>query len=253
MKYPAARRSDQVDEYFGKKVADPYRWLEDPDSPETKAWIEAENVITFSYLEQVPQRPAIKQRLTQLWDYEKYGVPTQRGGRYLYTRNDGLQNQSVLYVADALHAEPRMLLDPNTLSADGTVALTGYDLSEDGKLLAYGLAEKGSDWQQWKVRDVATGEDLKDHLRWVKFSGISWARDGSGFFYSRYDEPKKDAELTGTNYYQKLYFHRLGKPQSDDRLIYERADEKEWGFGGEVTEDGRFLVVSVWRGTDART
>lgn len=252
MEYPAARRGDQTDLYHGTKIDDPYRWLEDPNAPETRAWIEAENKVTFAWLATVPQREAIRQRLTKLWNYERYGVPTHRGTNYLYSRNDGLQNQSVLYTTPSLAEPPRALLDPNKLSAEGTVALTGVELSDDGRLLAYGLAAAGSDWQEWKVRDVATGEDLPDHIRWVKFSGASWTPDARGFYYSRYDEPAADAALTGVNYYQKLYYHRLGTPQSDDKLIYERADQKEWGFGGAVTEDGRYLAVSVWRGTDPR-
>ncbi len=250
--YPEARRSDQSDDYHGVKVADPYRWLEDPDSPETRAWIEEENKLTFSYLEQIPQRDWIRERLTKLWNYEKYGVPEQHGGRYFYTRNDGLQNQAVLYWAPSLDAEPRLLLDPNELSAEGTVALTGTAISEDGKLLAYGLASAGSDWQEWRVRDVESGKDRDDHLKWIKFSGASWTPDGEGFFYSRYDEPAPDAQLTGQNYYQKLYYHRLGAPQAEDKLIYDRPDEKEWGFSGHVTEDGRYLAISVWRGTERK-
>ena len=250
--YPETRKSDQVDTYHGTEVADPYRWLEDPNSEESRKWIEAQNKLTASYLEQVPERAWIKQRLTKLWDYEKFGVPTQRGGKYLYSRNDGLQNQSVLYVADGLDAEPRELLDPNKLSEDGTVALTGYESSDDGRLLAYGLATAGSDWQEWRVRDVETGKDLEDHLQWVKFSGVSWTPDGKGFYYSRYDEPSAETKLTGTNYYQKLFYHKIGTPQSEDRLIYKRDDEKEWGFSGHVTDDGRYLIISVWRGTEQK-
>ena len=252
IKYPAARRSDQVDDYHGTKVPDPYRWLEDPDSPETRAWIEAENKLTFSVLETIPQREAIRRRLTELWNYEKYGVPEARGGRYFYTRNDGLQNQSVLYWAPALDAEPQTLLDPNALSKEGTIALSGAAISDDGKLLAYGLATAGSDWQEWRVRDVATASDLDDHLKWVKFSGASWSHDGRGFYYSRYDEPKADQELTGQNYFQKLYYHRVGTPQSQDKLLYQRKDQKEWGFHGQVTEDGRWLIIIVTHGTERK-
>lgn len=252
MKYPDARRGNEVDDYHGTKVADPYRWLEDPNTDEVKAWIKAENEVTNAFLDAIPERAAIGARLTKLWDYEKFGVPTVRGGQYFYSRNDGLQNQSVLYVASSLDATPSVLLDPNQLSADGTVALTGYELSDDGRLMAYGLAKAGSDWQEWRVRDVATARDTDDHLQWVKFSGASWAHDGSGFYYSRYDEPAKDAEFTSVNYFQKLYFHKLGTPQSADALIYERRDEKEWQFHGEVTEDGRYLVIHVSRGTERK-
>ncbi len=250
--YPDSPRTDHVDEYHGAKVPDPYRWLEEVDSPETKAWVAAQNKVTFGFLEQIPQRGKIKDRLTQLWDFERFGMPEKRGDRYFYTRNDGLQNQAVLYVADSLDATPRVLLDPNKLSADGTVALAGWTASEDGKLLAYGLAGAGSDWREWKVRDVATGIDLPDQVKWVKFAGASWATDGSGFYYSRYDEPKPGEQYTGINYFQKLFFHRLGDPQANDKLIYERSDQKEWGFDGSVTEDGRYLIISVWRGSERK-
>ncbi|WP_026733028.1 prolyl oligopeptidase family serine peptidase [Fischerella sp. PCC 9605] len=250
--YPPSRKSDRVDNYHGTLVADPYRWLEDLDSEETKAWVEAQNKVTFGYLEEIPVREKIKQRLTKLWDYEKYSVPFKEGDCYFYFKNDGLQNQSVLYTLKSLADTPKVLLDPNTLSEDGTIALSGLSISEDGKLLAYGLSTAGSDWQEWKVRDVETGKDLKDHLKWIKFSGASWTHDGKGFFYSRYDEPKEKSELADVNYYQKLYYHQLGRPQSEDTLIYNRPDEKEWGFDGSVTEDGRYLIISVWLGTDSK-
>lgn len=250
--YPAARRAEQTDDYHGTTVADPYRWLEDPDSPETREWIEAENALTFDFLAQIPARAAIQERLTALWDYERYGTPYLQGGRYFYGRNDGLQNQSVLYVTESLDAEPRILLDPNTLSADGTIALAGYSISEDGKHMAYGLSAAGSDWNEWHVRDVDTGQDRADHLRWVKFSGASWAKDGSGFYYSRYDAPTEGAELQQANYYQKLYFHALGTAQDADVLVYERPDEKEWGINGHVSEDGRYLIVYIRQGTERK-
>jgi prolyl oligopeptidase len=250
--YPAARKGDQVDDYHGVKVADPYRWLEDLDSEETRAWVEAENKLTFSFLEGIPARSAIKERLTKLWNYEKYGVPFKEGSRYFYTRNSGLQNQSVLYSVTSLDGQPQLLLDPNTLSTDGTVALSGMQISNGGKLLAYSLSASGSDWQEWKVRDVETGKDLSDHLKWVKFSGASWAHDNSGFFYNRYDEPKGDS-LKETNYFQKIYFHKIGTPQSDDTLVYERPDQKDWLFGANVTEDGNYLIITVFQGTDSKT
>ncbi|MBW4648324.1 MAG: prolyl oligopeptidase family serine peptidase [Kastovskya adunca ATA6-11-RM4] len=250
--YPSTRKSDQVDNYHGTKVADPYRWLEDPDSEETKAWVEAQNQITFGYLNEIPAREKIKQRLTQLWNYEKFGIPFKEGNRYFYFKNDGLQNQSVLYTQTSLDAEPRVLLDPNTLSEDGTIALSGLAISEDGNLMAYGLSTSGSDWKEWQVLDVETGENLPDHLQWVKFSGASWTHDNQGFFYSRYDEPNQATQYEDVNYYQKLYYHKLGTPQSEDLLIYERPDQKEWGFSGGVSEDGRYLIVSVWLGTDSR-
>ncbi len=250
--YPQAAKVEHVDDYHGTLVADPYRWLEDPDSEATKAWVEAENQVSFAYLEAIPARERIKERLTQLWDYEKYGVPFKKGARYFYFKNDGLQNQSVLYTLTALDGEPTVLLDPNTLSEDGTVALAGLSLSEDGKFLAYSLSSSGSDWQEWKVRDVESGQDLADHLQWVKFSGASWTKDSRGFFYSRYDEPNDTTKLQETNYFQKLFYHQLGSPQSEDVLVYERPDEKEWGFDGSVTEDGTYLIISVWKGSDSK-
>jgi prolyl oligopeptidase len=245
-----ARRGDVVDDYHGTKVPDPYRWLEDPDSPETRAWVEAENKITFAFLESIPERSRIKDRLTQLWNYERFGVPHHEGNRYFFTRNSGLQNQGVLYSLTSLDAAPSALLDPNTLSSDGTVALGGTSVSDDGKLLAYGLATAGSDWDLWKVRDVETGRDLGDDLRWIKFSTASWTKDGKGFFYSRFPEPPAGSDLKQPNYYNKLYFHRLGTPQSDDTLVYERPDEKEWMFHAEVSEAGDYLVITVSKGTD---
>ncbi len=250
--YPKAKRVDQVDDYHGTKVADPYRWLEDTDSPDTLAWVQAENKLTFGYLDQIPYRKAIHDRLTKLWNYERFGVPDQRGGRYFYQHNNGLQNQSVLLVAESLNAEPRILLDPNTLSADGTVALSGEAISDDGKLLAYGTAASGSDWMEWHVRDIDSGKDLSDLIKWVKFSGASWTKDGKGFYYSRYDEPKHDTAMRDAIYFQKLYYHRLGTTQAEDQLIYERPDNKELGFNGTVTDDGRYLIITVWQGTSPK-
>ncbi|HVY71413.1 MAG TPA: prolyl oligopeptidase family serine peptidase [Verrucomicrobiae bacterium] len=252
LKYPVTAKVSQVDDYHGVKVPDPYRWLEDDNSAETKAWVEAQNRVTFGYLEKIPARAAIKQRLTKLWNYERYGVPFKQGGRYFIVKNDGLQNQSVLYTMATLDGEPRLVIDPNKLSADGTVAMSGSALSEDGKLMAYGLSISGSDWQEWKVRDVDTGQDRPDHLKWVKFSGASWTKDGKGFFYSRYDEPAATNQLKGVNYFQKLYYHRLGAPQSEDELVYHRDDHKDWGFGGEVTDDGRYLIINISQGTDRK-
>ncbi len=250
--YPATRQVAQVDDYHGTRVADPYRWLEDDRSPETAAWVAAQNQVTFGYLEQIPQRARLKERLTRLWNFERFGVPFKEGGRYFFTRNDGLQNQSVLYTMTALDAEPKVLLDPNKLSADGTVALMGYSVSDDGKLLAYGTSTAGSDWMEWKVRDIDTGQDRPDEIKWVKSSGASWTKDGKGFFYSRYDAPDEANTYKGVNYFHKLYYHRLGTPQSDDPLVHHRPDQKEWGFSGDVTDDGHYLAISVWHGTDTR-
>ncbi|MGL5878454.1 MAG: prolyl oligopeptidase family serine peptidase, partial [Xenococcaceae cyanobacterium] len=250
--YPIANKVEQIDVYHGVEVKDAYRWLENPDSTESKAWIEAQNQLTFGYLSQIPAREEIKQRITQLWNYEKYGIPFKRGDRYFYFKNDGLQNQSVLYTLKSLEDTPKVLLDPNTLSEDGTVALSGLSICEDGKLMAYGLSNAGSDWVEWYVRDVETGKDFDDHLKWVKFSGASWTHDNQGFFYSRYDEPNEATKLEDVNYYQKLFYHRLGTPQSEDILVYHRPDRKEWGFSGGVTEDGRYLTIGVWLGTESK-
>jgi prolyl oligopeptidase len=239
-----------MDNYHGTQVADPYRWLEDPNSPETQTWIAAQNQLTVGYLNQIPCRDRIKQRLTELWDYEKYSTPFHQGDRYFYFKNDGLQNQSVLYMLKTLDEEPQVLLDPNTLSDDGTVSLSGIAISEDGQLMAYGLSHAGSDWQEWKVRHVASGNDLDDHLQWIKFSGASWTHDGLGFFYSRYDQPDETKPFEDVNYYQKLFYHRVGTSQSEDVLVYQRSDQKEWGFRGEVTEDGHYLIITVWMGTN---
>ncbi len=252
IKYPEAPKGDQVDVYHGTKVADPYRWLENPDSPESRHWIEAENKITFQFLDAIPQRAAIKARLKELWDYERYGVPSKEQSRYFFSKNSGLQNQSVIYTTDSFEKTPRELLDPNALSKDGTVALSGSAVSDDATLFAYGLASAGSDWQQWKVRDVATGKDRPDNLDWIKFSGASWMKDGSGFFYSRYDEPKGENKLRAQVYNQKLFFHKLGTPQSEDKLVYERPDHKDWLLFGEVTEDGHYLIIDVRQGTDPK-
>ncbi|MEL7492378.1 MAG: prolyl oligopeptidase family serine peptidase [Cyanobacteria bacterium J06554_11] len=250
--YPTTRQTDTTDTYHGVTVADPYRWLEDPNSDETKAWVEAQNEVTFGYLHQLPGREQLNARLTELWNYERYGIPFKQNNRYFYYKNDGLQNQSVLYTLPTLDAEPTVLLDPNTLSEDGTVALSGIALSENAKYLAYGLSTAGSDWVEWHVRDIETGQDTDDLLKWVKFSGAAWTHDHQGFFYSRYDEPNEESKLEDINYYQKLYYHRLGTSQAEDTLIYERPDQKEWGFSGDVTEDGRYLIISVWRGTDPK-
>ncbi|CAN5138512.1 prolyl oligopeptidase family serine peptidase [soil metagenome] len=240
--YPDTRRGDQVDDYHGTQVADPYRWLEDTDSPQTAAWVEAENRVTFGYLEGIPARDRIREQLTELWDYPKYGTPFKQGGRYFFSKNDGLQNQSVIYWQTALDAEPKVLIDPNKLSEDGTVALTNLSVSDNGKLLAYGTSSGGSDWQEFHVRDVATAEDRGDRLQWIKFSGASWTHDDEGFFYSRFPAPEGNA-LTSQNLNNKLYYHRVGTPQSADVLIHEQPAQPEWRFFPSVTDDGRYLVI----------
>lgn len=247
--YPKTRKTEQVDNYHGTTVADPYRWLEDDNSAETKAWVKAQNEVTFGYLETIPQRAALKKRLTELWNYERYSAPFKRGNRYFYYRNDGLQNQSVLYVTDSLDAAGRVVLDPNKLSTDGTVALSGIDISDDGKLMAYGVSEAGSDWQTWHFMNIDTGVKLPDVLGDIKFSSATWVPDGSGVYYSRFPAADEKSKLSGANYFQKLYFHKLGTPQSADPLVYERPEDGEKSVGGGVTDDGRYLVISVGRGT----
>ena len=248
---PRARTDSQVDTYFGTSVRDPYRWLENTDAGDTKAWVQAENCVTFAYLAAIPERARILGRLTKLWNYERFGVPGRQGGTYVFSRNDGLQNQSVYYWQRSLQDEPRVLLDPNGLSTDGTVALTSWDVSDDGRYFGYGTAAAGSDWNELHVRTIATGRDLRDRLRWVKFSGLSWTHDNTGFYYSRFPTPAGNV-LQAVVKNQMLYYHRLGTAQAADRLVYRRPDHPDWGFGGGVTEDGRYLIIGVSLGTDSR-
>jgi prolyl oligopeptidase len=251
--YPPAAKGTQVDDYHGVSIADPYRWLEDTDAPATKAWVEAQNKLSDGFLATIPERATIKYRLTQLWNYARYGAPFKEGSRYFYFENTGLQNQSVLFVQDRLNAPARVLLDPNVLSPDGTVALSGQAASDDGHYLAYSLSTSGSDWQELHVRDVDTGRDLPDTVKWVKFSGISWTHDNKGFFYSRYDEPTSGNKMTNVNRNQKVYYHRIGRPQSGDELIYDRPDQPDWIFAANVSDDGQYLIITVFQGTDVRT
>ncbi|WP_182866068.1 prolyl oligopeptidase family serine peptidase [Rhodopirellula sp. JC639] len=253
LKYPVTETTDVQDSYHGIEVADPYRWLEDTESAETEQWVTAQNEVTQAYLQSLPQREPMRQRLEKLWNYERYGIPRRRGERYFYSHNDGLQNQSVLYMADSLSAERQVLIDPNKLSEDGTVALAGTVLTRDGSLIAYALADGGSDWRTWKVRDVATGKDLEDVVHWVKFSSVAWLPDNSGFFYARYDEPEAGSELTGTNENQRLHFHALGTDQTQDPLILKRPDHPKWGFSPVVTDDGRYLVIQNWKGSEPKS
>ena len=252
--YPAAKRGDQTDVYHGVKVADPYRWLEDDvrKSKEVAEWVEAENKVTNAYLKAIPEREGILKRLNVLWNYERYSAPFKSGGRYFYYKNDGLQNQAVLYTLDSLDGEAKVLLDPNTWSKDGTIALGSVAVSDDGKHLAYSVAESGSDWNTWRIIEVATGKPLPDEVKWVKFSGASWTKDNKGFFYSRYDEPQAGAQFQSLNHNQKVYYHRIGTSQADDVLVYRRPDQPDWGFSTDVTEDGRYLIITVWKGTDHR-
>ena len=251
LKYPVAEKGNQVDDYNGVKIADPYRWLEDTDSPKTKAWVEAENAVTFAYLNSIPERAAIRNRLTQLWNYARFGSPTKSGSRYFQYQNTGLQNQSVLFVRDG-NGPWKVLLDPNKLSSDGTVALSNTEPSPDGHMLAYSTSASGSDWQEIHVRNVDNGADMADDLKWVKFSGISWTKDNKGFFYERYDEPTSGNNMTNVNRNQKIYYHRVGKPQTSDELVYDRKDQPDWLFGADVTDDGKFVIINVFQGTDER-
>ncbi len=249
LSYPETRKMDTVDSYFGTEVADPYRWLEDDNSDETKAWVTAQNKVTFGYFDQIPERASLRQRLTELWNYERYGAPFKRGGRYFYFKNDGLQNQSVLYVTTNLRESGGVLLDPNKLNADGTTALSGLSVSEDGRTLAYGIAVAGSDWQEWRFMDIESGKQLPDVLKHIKFSGVSWMADGSGVFYSRYPEADSRGRLSAQNLFQKLYFHKLGTEQSEDNLIYERPEDGQKFVRAAVTDDGKWLLINVGRGT----
>ena len=248
--YPAARRDTLVENYGTTPIPDPYRWLEDPDAPETRTWIEAQNRLTRSWIDAVPERAAIETRLTQLWNYERYGVPFKKGGRYFFTKNDGLQNQAVLFTADALDGHARVLLDPNTLRSDGTVAVTDLRPSRDGRILAYQLSEGGSDWTTIRLRDVATGRDLDDVIEWVKFSGVAWTPDSKGFYYSTYPEHDTTGRVALANH--RLLYHELGTPQAKDVVVYARPDQPEWGFGGWVSDDGQMLVVTQTEGTEQK-
>lgn len=249
--YPIAPKADIIDEYHGVKIADPYRWLEEPNSEATQKWIQEENEVTFSYLEEIKAREQIKKRLTEIWDYEKYGVPFKEGDRYFYYKNDGLQNQNVLYTLTDLNDEPKVLLDPNTWSEDGTTALSGIAISKDGKLLAYGISVGGSDWQEWRIFNIETGQYYSEVLQWIKFYQPTFAPDNKGLFYSRYETPKK-RELEEVNYLHKVYYHRLDTPQSEDVLIYEKPEKKEWSFAVGVTEDKRYLIITVWQSTERK-
>ena len=240
--YPATRQDPSViDDYNGTKVTDPYRWLEDDNSTETKEWVKKQNEVTFGYLDKIPNRQAAKERIEKLWNYEKFGTPFKKGGKYYFYKNDGLQNQSVLYVQNELNSPPSVIIDPNNLSKEGTVALGGISFNKEGDKMAYQLAKAGSDWQTIYVKDLKTGETLKETLDWVKFSGMAW--QGDGFYYSKYPTPEKGKELTVKAEFGKLYYHKLGTPQTDDALIMEDTEHKNRRFGAETTEDERFLIA----------
>lgn len=248
--YPPSKTVAQVDDYHGTAVADPYRWLEQ-DGADTQAWIAAQNQLTRGYLDAAPQRGAIRRRLEAIWNYPKVSSPLVEGGRSFWRRNDGMQNQAVLCWAEGQDGKCNVLLDPNALSADGTAALQSFSVTRDGRVVAYALAQAGSDWNQVRFA-VVGGKALSDQLDWVKFSGLTWSADGKGIWYSRYDAPKEGEKLTGVNKFQKLYYHKIGTPQAEDLLVYERKDQPEWGFGAELSDDGRWLVVSVHRGADKK-
>ncbi len=249
--YPKPRRADQADNFHGTMVADPYRWMEDTDSPETRAWIDAQNRLSDSYFSTIPQREAIKNRLTEIWNYERLSAPSKiTDNFYIYSKNDGLQNQSVLYRTSSINDPGTVFFDPNKLSADGTAALGGSSFTDDGKIWAYGVAIAGSDRSEWKFMDVASGKLLPDTLAPNRYGGISWLNDNSGFFYSSYAPVERGQELKANTYFQKLYFHKMGTPQSDDPVVYERPDNKEYFVGGSVTEDGNWLIINVGKGTE---
>jgi prolyl oligopeptidase len=252
--YPATERGDTVDEQFGVKVADPYRWLENDvrTDPKVAAWVEAENKITDAYLATLPGRDVFKDRLKKLIDYERFGQPERKGGRYFYLHNSGLQNQAVLFVRDGVDGQGRVLMDPNGWSQDGATALGEWAPSEDGKKLVYAIQDGGTDWRTVKVLDVDTGKVLDDDIEWVKFSGLSWAKDGSGFYYSRFPAPPEGKKFQSTNENQAVYFHKLGTPQSADAMVYATPDHPKWGHGASVTDDGKWLVIYTTEGTDNR-
>ena len=252
--YPETAVVDHMDSYHGTEIADPYRWLEEDvrESERVKDWVEAQNAVTFGYLEDIPERDLIAERMRELWNYERFGRPGKEGDRYYYSYNNGLQNQDVIYVQDALDVEPTLLIDPNEWSEDGTVALASYFPSPDGRHVAYLVQDGGSDWRIAKVIEVDSGEQLGDELEWLKFTGLSWAADGSGFYYSRYPATSDEEKFQALNMNQAVYFHRIGSSQSEDTLVYSNADNPEWGYSASVSDDGRHLVITVWKGTDDR-
>lgn len=246
--YPKTKKTDVSDDYFGTKINDPYRWLEDDNSAETKAWVEEQNKLTYSYLEKISYRDKIKKRLTEIWNYQKASAPFKKADRFFWYKNDGLQNQSVLYSQkDTCCANGEIVLDPNTLSADGTISLGSVSISKNAQYMAYGISKAGSDWVEIHVRDISTKKDLADEIKWVKFSGISWK--GNGFYYSRYDEPKKGETFTGKNQFHKVFYHTLGTTQDKDVLIYEDKVHPNYNFSTQITHDERFLIIYVSEST----
>ncbi len=250
---PPTRTVDAVDDYHGIEVADPYRWLEDVDSDEVSRWVDLQNARTEAFLDAVPERAAIRSRLTELWTYPKWTAPERHGPWWFWRRNDGLQNQAVLMRGTMPGADGVVLLDPNTLSDDGTVSLGPTAFSEDGAYLAYATSTSGSDWMEWHVLEVATARPLDDRLEWSKFAGASWTHDGKGFFYQRYPAPKDGEVYEAVTQSPKLCYHVVGMPQRDDRVVYERPDQPQWSFGARVTDDGRYAFVSIHEGTDRKS
>lgn len=252
--YPDSKTVAQVDDYYGRKVRDPYRWLEDDvrENADVKDWVDRQNAVTFAYLDDIEERAAIRARLEQLWNYDRYGLPQKEGGRYFYGYNDGLQNQDVVYTLQTLDAEAELAIDPNAWSEDGTVALAGYFPGPDGRHVAYLVQDGGSDWRTARILALDSGETLGDTLEWLKFTGLSWAADGSGFYYSRYPAPDSDEKFQSLNKNHAVYFHRLGDAQERDRLVYSRPEQPDWGYAAQVTDDGRYLVITIWLGTDSR-
>ncbi|MGI9517895.1 MAG: S9 family peptidase, partial [Pirellulaceae bacterium] len=252
--YPETPTVEVIDDYHGVKVLDRFQWLETDvrESEEVADWVTAQNDVTFGYLESLPHRTEIEERLTTLWNYAKFGTPFKVADKYYFTKNDGLQNQNVLYRMDTLDAEPVMVLDPNTWSDDGTIALGGLSFSDDGRYMAYGIQDGGSDWRNWRIMDTESGDLLDDELNWLKFGGITWLPDNSGFYYSRFPAPEEGEEFQSTNLNNKVYFHALNTSQDDDVLIHEDPENPEWGFRPQVSEDGDYLLINVWKGTDDR-
>ena len=249
IKYPFTKKVDQIDDYHGTKISDPYRWLEDNNSKETAEWVEAQNKITQEYLSKIPFRESLKNKLTELWNYERYSAPSRHGDYYTFSKNDGLQEQSVIYIQKGLNGIPEVLLDPNKLSNDGSISLGSLTFSKDDKYLSYGISRGGSDWREFYVMNIQTKKKTTDYIKWSKFSGTSWYKDG--FYYSRYDEPKAGEELKQKVEFQKLYYHKLGTPQSDDKLVMEDKQNPKYGFGAGVTDDEKFLIINISQGTAA--
>ncbi|MFT6239143.1 MAG: prolyl oligopeptidase [Paracoccaceae bacterium] len=250
--YPDSKPGETVDVLHGVKVRDPYRWLEDLNSPETAAWVKSQNDLTGGYLEKIPGRTSLEKHLTKLWNVARFGLPFREGNRYFFTKNDGLQNQSVLFSTPSLEEKPSVLLDPNTLSKDGTVALSDYEVSPDGRHLAYSTSTSGSDWVEWKIREIATGTDLPDHLLWSKFSGATWSKDSKGFYYGKFPTPKKGEKMTAQNIHKKIYYHALRTEQDKDRLVYERPAHPKQGLYAGISDDGKYLIIHVSQGTDTK-